>query len=230
MKPLSVAAKRLLNDSAKSYHQQLRDAGPDSPAAHWFKERHLTWDTARRFRLGWVEEAHHPDHQQFAGRLVIPNIIKDPDGNDVVVGMKFRLLDHGGKEDTRAKFLYPQGQMNRLYNLRDVHDAGDTIVVTEGESDLWAACATGVYGIGVPGANNWGREHGYRARLLQGFSRVILLRDADEAGNALVKALEAVDGLEVRTPPDGFKDVGETFVGLGPEATRAWIEGDSNAE
>ena len=155
----------------------------------------------------------------FKGRLAIPNILTDRWGNERVVGLKFRSLE----DNPSAKFLYPPKQQIRLYNLRSLREASDVIVLAEGESDSWSCDACGLPVIGIPGAKTFGGDNSYRLRLLEGFSRVILLQDADEAGAGLAAELESVDGLEVKTMPDGLKDVNEALRKLGPDALREYI-------
>lgn len=203
------------------YHEALLNLPESHPAKEWLREQvsdHAS--VVDRFQLGFVETPVVDEHRSAKGRLAIPNITQNGEGAEIVVGLKFRLLDHGGSDDSRPKFIYPKGQQLRLYNLRDLLQAGDVIAVCEGESDTWAAWSAGYYAVGVPGTDTFGKdEKAHRLRVFQGFSRVILCRDNDDAGGILVDAMEPVESLEVRTF-EPHKDVREFVQKEGAEAFR----------
>lgn len=225
-RPLSDSARKSLESSTAAYHETLMGLrGTNHPAVEFLRERGIAPSLVAHFRLGLVVEPYSHDHEKFVGRFCIPNIIPTMDGDERVVGQKYRLLDYAGKGDKRPKFVQPVGQPARIYNLRAIAEAGDVIVVTEGESDCWSVSMTGMPAIGVPGAQVWSKDQSYRTRLLEGFSRVILCRDNDDAGLDLVKALEAVDGLEVRSF-EPHKDVSEFLHAEGVDALRERINGE----
>lgn len=224
MKPLEIHQRRLLEQSTSAYEQQFWDLPSSHPAKQFLAERKLTPQLARHFRLGYVDQPYNEDHEFFKARLCIPNLIVDQEGVERPVGMKFRLLEYEGRGDHRSKFISPKGQVARLYNMRAIARATDTLVVTEGESDLWTVTMAGFHAVAAPGADSWGKTHRYRSRMMAGFSRVILCRDSDEAGESLVRAMEDIDGLQVREFGE-HKDVTEFYLAEGLEALRDRING-----
>ena len=219
MKPLPATARKLLERQADRYIAAFETEGPDGHWHQWLASRGFDPDvTGKRFRLGIVDRPAEA-HKHYAGWLAVPNLLCDRWGNERVVGLAFRNPD----PDAAAKYMYPKGQGIRMYNLRALREAADVIALCEGQSDTWSCDAAGVPVIGIPGAKTFGGENSYRLRLLEGFSRVILLQDNDEAGQGLANELESVDGLEVKTMPDGLKDVNEALRKLAPDKLREFI-------
>lgn len=230
MKPLTEAERLTLRNSVDQYHAALLATPADHPAREFLRSRHLGANTVEQFRLGFVDTPHVFEHSKFTGMLVIPNLLLDQFGEERPAGLKFRLLDHAGKGDHRPKYNMPYKQVVRLFNLRALSTASDTICVTEGEFDAMSVCSVGFPAIGIPGVSNWGgKTTKYRERLLQGFSRVVLCRDSDKAGAELVDAMESVDGLEVRSFLP-YKDVNEFLAAEGGEALRARINGETEPD
>lgn len=219
MKPLSPTARKLLEKQTDRYHAAFQAEGPDGHWHQWLASRGFDPErTGKRFRLGIVDRPAEA-HKHYAGWLAVPNILCDRWGNERVVDIRFRNPD----EDSAMKYGMAKGTHLRLYHLRALREASDVLVICEGQSDTWAADAAGVPAIGIPGAKTFGGENSYRLRLLEGFSRVILLQDNDDAGAGLANELESVDGLEVKTMPDGLKDVNEALRKLGPDKLREFI-------
>lgn len=216
MKPLTSSQRELLARATAAYRTQLEDS---EEVRSYLRERGLVSKSGDRFQLGAVIEPFVPEHKRFVGTLVIPNICAAGESGSHVVGLKFRRID--GSE---PKYDQPAGQVARLFHLRAIQEAeGDTLICTEGEMDCMTVDMLGLPCIGVPGAQSWGTQ-AHRARLLAGFQRVVLIRDADKAGGDLVKTMHDVDQLEVRTPPDGMKDVNEFWCAThDAEAVRSWI-------
>ncbi len=220
MKPNKAETRQQYQEAAAFYAQQLRD----SPGVEFLKSRKITGETAQSFHLGFVAEPYVDDHKHMVGRLAIPNITVDPSGREIVVDLKFRLLEE--EKSGSPKFLSPpKAGPVRLYNLRALRSARNVLAVTEGQSDCWTVSQAGIPAIAVPGVGNWGEPSSYRKRILSGFSRVILCRDSDDAGKGLERALNEVDGLEVCNPGP-FKDVSEFFIERGEDALRQLILGD----
>lgn len=229
IKPLTEAERDTLAHATAQYHTALLETPDDHPAREFLRSRHIGASTVEVFRLGYVETPFVFDHAKFTGMLVIPNLLEGQYGQTRTVGLKFRLLDHSGKGDPRPKYTMPYRQQVRLFNLRALNSPTDTVVVTEGEFDAMVCTAVGFPTIGIPGVSNWGKSSRYREKLLEGFSRVVLCRDSDKAGQDLVDAMEAVDGLEVRSFLP-YKDVNEFYVAEGGEATRARINGETEPD
>lgn len=198
MKPLLPSVRDSLELAAATFERELAEAGA-RPAVEYLVGRGIDRSTAESFRLGYVATADVPGFERFVGRLAIPNIC----AAGHVVGFKFRALP---PEDADTDRKYDGLDMPvRLFNLRALNDAEDVIWVTEGEIDAISLSMLGAPTVAVPGANNWKKHH---ARILEGFDRVVLVRDDDDAGLDLAKKIGATDLplLTVR-PPRGYKDV-----------------------
>lgn len=219
MKPLSTGQRELLANAAEAYHTQLFDNNAQW-ARDYLNSRGFGQETAKKFLLGAVNTPFVPEHERFVGMVSIANFCAAGESGAHVVGLKFRNLTGEG-----GKYQQPTHQVARLFNLRALQEAKDLIVITEGEADAITVDKIGLPCIGVPGAQSWGKNS-YRSRLLAGFERVVLIRDADAAGEELVRSLADIDNLEVRVPPDPFKDVNEYWVAThDAEGIRKWITG-----
>jgi DNA primase len=126
------------------------------------------------------------------------------------VGFKFRSLD--GSE---PKYLAPSGQEVRLFNAADLLSGGEVVVLCEGELD--AVAVSGVLGIpavGVPGAASWKRHWDL---LLEGFERVVVAADGDEAGLAMAERVRSrVPQAVVAAMPAGH-DASSVLAGFGAD-------------
>src|SRR5664279_99988 len=235
MKPLTAAARAAYERATAQYERDYQD---DEEAHKYLEEeRGLSFATIGRMRLGVVRNPIDESHERFAGRICIPNI--SAADNAHITGVKFRLIEFSTGSDGEPeaeyepaeheqgaprqkawkpkKFDQPDGQVIRLYNLRALTYATDTIWVTAGEFDALSLEDVGLPAIAVPGTQQWGKSHSYRNRLLEGL-QVVLMRDNDEAGLALVTAMSSgIDDLIVRdTSP--CKDSNEYLMIYGPEA------------
>jgi len=178
---------------------------------------------------GVVPDSPAPRLRQYAGRLVIPSI----GPNDNVYDVAFRCMkDHGSSPDGTpldckaaecAKYLFLPGMDKRLYNLRALAQAGDTIEICEGQLDAATLEACGLHAVGVAGANGWKRYH---PRLFQGFDRVRVWGDGDAAGKQFAeKVCNDVAGSDVMMVP-WTQDINEVFVQGGRDAILSIAEGD----
>ena len=195
MKPLPPSVRDSLEAATATFEAALREAG-GRPAVEYLVGRGIDRSTAETFRLGYVATADVPGFERFVGRLAIPNIC----AAGHVVSFKFRALD----DLTEPKYDAPD-MPTRLFNLRALNEADDCLWLTEGEIDAITLSQLGAPAVAVPGVHNWKKHY---ARILEGFERVVLVRDDDDAGLDLAKKLGATDLplLTVR-PPRGFKDV-----------------------
>lgn len=172
------------------------------PGELYLAGRHIDLRTAQEHRLGYVTTDSTPGYERFKGMLAIPNIC----ARGTVVSLKFRHIDH---DEHERKYDQPAGQVLRLFNTRALLAETDTIVVTEGEMDTITLTGLGIPAVSVPsGANSWNAKRHWR--LLEGYRRVVLFRDNDEAGGELVKKVLDTDlPVQVVAPPHGFKDLNE---------------------
>lgn len=168
-------------------------------------ERKIGARTAEAHRIGYVD----PDNplegwERFAGRLCFPylNMNKTP------VWAKFRATPSMG--EVKSKYAQQEGGRGRLFNVQALSAPGTTICLAEGEMDIVTLTALGIPAVGVPGATHW---KSYMKRCLDGYDRVVLFYDDDEAGKGLVKAIKAtMPDLIPLAAPGIFKDVGEAYV------------------
>lgn len=158
--------------------------------------------TAQQVRLGVVADP-LPGQEQFTGRLTIPYITQSG-----VVDIRFRAM---GPEE--PKYLGLPSTQTRMYNVRALIEAYDTIAVCEGEIDaitLHYKC--GVPAVGVPGVNSWKPHYN---RLLQDFNTIYIFADGDQPGidfaKSLAKELQNVITIQM---PEG-EDVNSMFLSQG---------------
>lgn len=207
MKPLPSSRRESLERAVLTFQAHLAAGGP--AAEYVYQERGIAPAWARDFRLGYVADDTVPGFEWLQGRLAIPNIC----ASGHVVGIKFRDLT--GHSD--MKYAQPAGQANRVFNTRALVTDADSIAVTEGEIDAIVLTMLGVPAVGIPGTDGW--KKGRTWRLFEGFRRVVLIRDGDEAGGVLEKQMLATDlPVHVVRPPHGVKDVNDAYLaGYGDE-------------
>jgi len=182
--------ERYLAKAAKAYNRQL--AVSERLDDHPSIERYLTdhgiaeGRIVANYQLGVVDTP-LPGDERFAGMLAIPYRTRNG-----VKAIRFRNLN-GGK----PKFAQHTGQAARLYNAAAYFKADDAIGIAEGEID--AIVATEVLGIptmGIPGAQMWSAHKAIWVPVFRNFSRVLVLRDGDDAGQELADAV--ADSLKWR--------------------------------
>lgn len=210
MKPLGESQRTSLELATARFQEAL--AG--GPGEAYLAERGIDLAVAADHRLG-LAGTEVPGFERFVGRLAIPNISARG-----VVGIKFR--DITGTDD--RKYDQPAGQQQRLFNLRALLSDSDTIVLTEGEIDCITVSALGYPAVAVPGKNAWNERRHWR--LFEGYRRIVLFRDSDDAGAELVKKVLASDlPVTVVQAPGHAKDVNEAHVAGLDEDIRRIIEG-----
>lgn len=152
-----------------------------------------------------------PSQEQFINRLAIPYIT--PTG---VVDIRFRAM---GPEE--PKYMGMPGTQTRLYNVRALHEAGNSIAVCEGEIDaitLHYKC--GIPAVGVPGANSWKAHY---TRLLQDFEVVFVFADGDQPGSDFAKNLsKEMQNVIILQMPES-QDVNSMFLSSGAEYFRSKV-------
>jgi len=212
MQPLSESQRKSLDTAAKTYREQMT---PE--CLHYLKGRGLS-ESVERFGLGLVASP-LSGHEYLQGRLVIPYI--GPRGN--VYNLRFRCLAHADckAEGCDSKYLSLPGYPSRVFNVRSLVEAGDSIHVTEGELDSVTLEACGLYAVGIPGVDNMPTHF---SRMLAGFSRITLWADSDKAGRALTNRFtKAVPSARTVLLPDG-EDVNSIFATLGKEGLLNFLE------
>lgn len=188
----------------------------------WLARRGIDAETARMFRLGCVGFDPAPGHERMEGWLAIPYLGISKAGEEQVWTMRFRCIqDHDCKEHKHGKYQTLSGDPSRMYNVRAVKLAGQDISVCEGEMDAIILTKAGFPAVAMPGATSWRRHH---ARMLDGFQRVFIWGDPDDAGRKFSNEVAKTLGRSARIVHLKDGDVNETFLSGGREALEELIE------
>lgn len=207
---LSAEAREKLSEQAAWYHLALYDT---PSALAYLTGRGLSQDLIAHFQLGVVDER-YLEHADLVGRISIPYVTK----LGGVVGFKFRRPND---DDDGSKYL-SNHMSTRLYNTLAFERAEQLgfIAIAEGEFDamiLTAEC--GIPAVGVPGVDTW-KSHPEWPLLFDGFTRVLVFRDQDEAGEKLARRIDAdLESAVIINLP--AKDVNKTFLEYGSELIRS---------
>jgi len=183
----------------------------NTPAAlQWLAGRGISLETAKKFRLGFVQSAkavnpHHTWVDQ--GWIVFPTI----DG-DQITALKYRSIQGKKHPETGEEgFLYKKGMKPSLFNLRGVDPFSDVFVV-EGEPDAMVLTQAGFTAVAYPSAS-YNPTADEKDKLLAA-SRIFLAGDSDVPGQTAMTKLW--NELRERTFklewPLGMKDANETFL------------------
>lgn len=206
MLPLSAEFKNSLESSLLAYEDSRGQVIP------YLQGRGISPDTAERMRLGHVSAPASAGHEQYMGRLVIPSLGHD----STPYALRFRCIEeHSCKEAGHSKYLGMGGQETRLFNVRAVHEAGDTISITEGEIDAITLEQCGYHAVGVTGANAWKRHH---PRMFAGFRRIFVFGDGDKAGKQFTKEVSVSLPVSTVITMDAGEDVNSVYVNGGKAA------------
>jgi len=160
----SKKLRMMWDRAAEEYHIELSG----SPAEEYLDQRGLM-DVSGEFLFGYVSEPAPGHEERFIGCLSIPYLT--PLGG--CVGFKFRSIK---SQDKRSRYQAPTGQAHRMFNVRALVNAVDTILVVEGELDAAAATAAGFPAVAIPGSNGFKKHF---ARCFDGIERVLLVMDND---------------------------------------------------
>lgn len=210
MEPLSSDRVSFLVTAARSYATNL-----DS-AKEFLQARGLLRGTAERFQLGVVAEP-MAGHEMYVGRLAIPYSLYDGS----VVSIRYRCLGiHDCKAEGHPKYLTETGDDARLYNTPALFTAGEEIHVTEGELDSVTLSQTGQSAVGFPGVSSVKPHH---LRLLNGFSRIYVWGDGDDAGREFVARIRRTHRRAVGARLPEGEDVTSLFVKEGADGLRRAI-------
>jgi DNA primase len=205
LRPLSPSVRDSLEMATAAYQKHL------DVAEEYLAGRGISRAIAESHRLG-VVVAPLLGHERMAGRLAIPYLGR----GSVVSGLRFRSLDNGD-----PKYLGLPGVELRLFNVRGLHEAGDTIHITEGELDAISLTACDLHAVGVPGVTTWKKHH---SRLLAGFTRVFIWGDGDGPGREFAQKLaREIEAAIVVPMPEGM-DVNSLLVRDGPDVLRSMCQ------
>lgn len=199
MRPLSKSTKQSLELAVSQYEKAVNN----QVAYEYLRDRGISPESIESYRLGYVSEP-ISGHEQYRGCISIPSC-----GPAGVYGLRFRNLHDG------PKYLGLSGAPTRLFNIRDIHTATDTICITEGEFDSVILSQCGLKSIGVTGANNWKRHH---PRMMAGFQKIYIFGDGDRAGRDFSKTVMDSLGSATRINLPENEDVNSFYLKQGEKA------------
>jgi hypothetical protein len=178
-----------LDERAMEYARQLeyRTAKPgplDYLARHGISDRGVM----ARYALGCVEKPLLGD-ERYRGYMSIPYI-----GRRNVVSIKFRCTrrhDCHAVGNGHAKYAKDVGPV-QVYNTAALFEPNDIIGIAEGEVDAIAATELlGLPTLGIPGAQQWAAHSRVWHRILEGYDRIVIFADGDDAGLECARAIAA---------------------------------------
>lgn len=179
-------------------------------AAQYLAGRGISQQTARMYRLGYVERPVRGD-DEMVGRLAIPYLTTSG-----VVDIRYRSID----TNEGPKYLSRNGSKARLFSVTSLLAKAQRIFLTEGEIDCMTLNQIGLPAVGFPGANAW---QSHWRLMFSDYDEVTVICDGDQAGRDFGKKLaERLDGVIVVHLPDGT-DVNDLFVREGEDALRERI-------
>lgn len=156
------------------YHRNLAENDPDDVALGYWLSEGMTPALIEDYCLGWCPRC--PTDRDGRPSYTIPVFGRD---GKTLINIRHRLMgaDKGGKYRPHMPGLGAQ-----LFNARLTNgDAGDTIVVTEGEKKSIVASAAGLPAVGIMGKRAFKRAW---LAWLAPFSRIYIALDPDAMESA----------------------------------------------
>lgn len=189
----------------------------EGPALEYLEGRGLG-AVAGSAGLGYVPEDPGPEWERFRSMISIPYLTVDRE----VIGIRFRATP---MSQDGPKYLQPSGSETSIYNMPALARNHKTVIITEGELDCLTLEALGYTAIGMPGANSWKPHY---SRALDGFQKVIVAGDPDDAGQKFNETIMAsirrstvmhmkADINDTARQPAGFLEIAEAFARAGGE-------------
>lgn len=177
LEPVSDSRLAENERAAEKYHQAL-GSGEAPGAVQWLVGRGLNQQIVRTARLGVVTDP-LPGHERFQGMLCIPYRLH----NGYTVSLRYRCIEeHDHRAHGHGKYMSTPHEPGRMYFTEAIVNASNEISICEGEMDALVLNMLGIPAVGIPGATFW--EKRWR-RILEGFSRIWVWGDPDEAGAKL---------------------------------------------
>jgi hypothetical protein len=186
--------------------------------------KRLTAEKLRAWHAHEIPAGHAPEAPY--GGIAIPYLKREGELHAV----QYRLTEE--KVEGVDRFKWRKGDTPILYGLWRLCEwtGSDTLYLCEGTSDTWTLWHADLPALGIPSATYW-REEWWRE--VEGFERIVLIPDADDAGSQLVEklALSCPDHLRERVQvlqlPNGIKDANELWqqVDADPERFKEALAG-----
>jgi hypothetical protein len=175
---------------------------------------------AEKFRAWHAHEipAGHAPEAPYGG-IAIPYLKREGELHAV----QYRLTEE--KVEGVDRFKWRKGDTPILYGLWRLCEwtGSDTLYLCEGTSDTWTLWHADLPALGIPSATYW-REEWWRE--VEGFERIVLIPDNDEAGEKLAREIAKTcpdhlrERVQVLRLPDGIKDANELWQREGANAER----------
>ena len=176
-------------------------------AKEWLlSERGITYETAKKLRLGFVQNIKNVAGEAGAdiadqGWIAFPSLV-----DNQVVSIKFRSI----KRKKPGGFARNPGMKTALFNT-DAIDPFEPLYVTEGEFDCAVLVQAGFNAISLPSAG--AKLTPEMKDQLMRASIVILSGDSDETGSGYMNRLwRELDRCYLLQWPTGMKDANQTFI------------------
>jgi len=160
------------------------------------------------------------------GGIEIP--YRNADGDLHTIQYRFTLEKVVGVD----RFKWRSGDTRILYGLWRLGEwtGSDTLYLCEGVSDTWTLWHADLPALGIPSATTWKSEWW---REMEGFPRIVLIPDNDEAGENLAREIAKTcpdhlrERVQVLQLPNGIKDANELWqqVDADPERFKEALEG-----
>lgn len=194
---------------AKEYHEAL-----NAEAIAYLVARGISKEAAQYAQLGQITGSYAP-HSSYTGWLSIPYIVV----GEGVVGFKFRRLGEGN-----PKYGAPANQKSHLYNVRDLEEESDVLVVCEGEFDtLIISQMLKVPAVGCPGVASWKPHFG---KMVLGYDKVLIVGDNDDKADGsnpgqdfARRVAQEVPNSQIVQLPSGM-DITDCYLAEGPDKLR----------
>jgi DNA-binding transcriptional ArsR family regulator len=186
--------------------------------------KRLTAEKLRAWHAHDIPAGHAPEAPN--GGIAIPYRTREGELHAV----QYRLT----KEEVEgvARFKWRKDDTPILYGLWRLCEwtDSDTLYLCEGTSDTWTLWHADLPALGIPSATTWKSEWW---REVEGFERIVLIADADDAGAGLAQKLAETcpDHLQERVYvlhlPEGVKDANELWqqVDADPERFKEALAG-----
>lgn len=217
LEALVITEARNADNTARMerYHEALYAPEGAEALEYLHKERGLVDSTIKHFKLGFVADP-FPVDRLSAGAISIPYL--NPAG---VFDLRFRRGP--SQPETAPKYSQAAGSKTTIYNVEEIDDKNDFLIIGEGEFTAIMMWQIGLPAIALPGVKSF---KSYHRHLFEGFSRVFLCGDGDEAGMRFNEDLaqRLRNGIAIALPEG--EDLDSYCRKFGPEKTRQLILGD----
>ena len=171
--------------------------------------RGLTKETLDDFKIGVMDNP-SCGFEEYGGMICIPYL----GAGGTVLGIRFRCPNnHDCKALKHPKYMSMHKSATRMFNVRDIVAAKDTICIAEGEFDAMILSQIGFRAVAMPGVDTFKYRH---AKMLGGFKKVYIFADPDEAGRKMTSTI--MKYLPNARPVRLLEgDVTETFLNSGAD-------------